>query len=136
MIIGFTGTQNGMTPEQIGTVNYLLGKHKPEEVHHGDCKGADADFHNISRTHKIDVVLHPPIKDVKRAFCSDYFEAAPKKDYLDRNRDIVDACELLIATPKEKEMQQRSGTWYTIRYALRMHRRVIIVFPDGTEKVY
>jgi predicted Rossmann fold nucleotide-binding protein DprA/Smf involved in DNA uptake len=30
----------------------------------------------------------------------------------------------------------RSGTWYTIRYALRRGKRVIIVWPDGrTERV-
>lgn len=32
------------------------------------------------------------------------------KDYLTRNRDIGDACDLLVSAPKSKREEQRSGT--------------------------
>jgi hypothetical protein len=133
--IGFTGTQQGMTPEQKEAVSFLI-EHFTfviSEVHHGDCVGSDAQFHDIAKAHHYYVVLHPPVKEDKRAFCNadEYF---PKKDYLVRNRDIVDNSDVLIATPKSKDEEVRSGTWSTVRYARKMKKKVIIVFPDGKTK--
>lgn len=54
----------------------------------------------------------------------------PVKKPLDRNRDIVEAAEVLIACPDGPE-RQRSGTWATIRHALRVGKPVVIVWPDG-----
>jgi predicted Rossmann fold nucleotide-binding protein DprA/Smf involved in DNA uptake len=53
------------------------------------------------------------------------------RPYLVRNRDIVDVCNLLLATPGGTVEQLRSGTWATIRYARRIGRPVWIVFPNG-----
>ena len=130
--IGFTGTQQGMTPEQKEAVDFLVGHFNfiISEVHHGDCSGADAQFHEIARLHNYHVVLHPPIKPDKRAFCK-ADEEFPKKDYLVRNKDIVDNSDVLIAAPKSKTEEVRCGTWSTIRYARRMKKKIIIVFPDG-----
>ena len=55
----------------------------------------------------------------------------PAKDYLVRNHDIVDVCDVLVATPGQKEEQIRSGTWATIRYARKIRKQIIIVYPDG-----
>lgn len=53
--------------------------------------------------------------------------------YETRNHAIVDACRLLIATPRATERAQpRSGTWATIRYAQRKERPVWLIWPDGT----
>jgi hypothetical protein len=131
--IGFTGTQEGMTSEQKQAVIKMLTQLKEEisEVHHGDCLGADADFHRIAIGLNLPVILHPPIKPDKRAYCSDWVEARPKKDYLVRNKDIVDDSDVLIATPRHPKEELRSGTWATVRYAKRIKKRVVIILPDG-----
>ncbi len=132
-IVGFTGTQEGMTPAQIATLYTLLRDLSPEELHHGDCIGADAEAHAEARRTKSPpfIVGHPPIKPDKRAWCECDL-LLPEEDYLARNRKIVDVCFLLIATPKEFEEQQRSGTWSTVRYAKKTGKQFVIILPDGT----
>jgi hypothetical protein len=50
----------------------------------------------------------------------------------DRNRAIVDASDLLIACPPVAVEEPRSRTWVAIRYARRVGKMVMIVYPDGT----
>lgn len=103
------------------------------EFHHGDCIGADSDAHAVvaSLQDEVTVHIHPPINPIKRAFCVGTIEH-PAKEYLDRNRDIVDTCRCIFATPKEHEEQwQGSGTWATIRYAKKTKTRLYIIYPDG-----
>jgi hypothetical protein len=100
-------------------------------LHHGDCIGADAQMHSIAKRLRIKVALHPPINSFKRAFCQSDFIYS-EADYLRRNHAIVTRTSRLIAAPKDFKEQLRSGTWSTIRYALRTGKPVFIVFPDGT----
>ena len=109
MKVGFTGTRNGMTKEQSVSVFRTLCEYHPTEVHHGDCVGADRDFHDISKGCKIWVVIHPPHKEDLRAFCVGD-ETKMERSYLARNRHIVDETEILIATPKSRSEELRSGT--------------------------
>jgi hypothetical protein len=108
-----------MTDEQKARVHLLLvdyvSEHGAVEVHHGDCMGADADFHDLADNECLDIVIHPPIDDSKRAFCSSSDVREPKP-YLDRNHDIVNETRVLIACPNGRE-SPRSGTWATVRYA-------------------
>ena len=55
----------------------------------------------------------------------------PKKPLI-RNRDIVRETAVLIATPEQTIEQLRSGTWATVRYARKMNRPTVLIFPDGT----
>ncbi len=131
MKIGFTGTQNGMTELQKVFVRRCLQAMPVTEVHHGDCIGADADFHAIAKDELgLHTIGHPPIRATKRAFCS-VDESREPKPYLDRNKDIVAECGCLIATPGEKEEVLRSGTWATIRAARRSHTRYHIIYPGN-----
>src|SRR5574343_935929 len=102
MKIGFTGTQQGMTEEQVNSVAFFLTELQPTEIHHGDCIGADADFHKLVRTicPAAKIIIHPPINESKRAFCEGNI-VLPAKEYLVRNRDIVDVSEIIIATPEQ-----------------------------------
>ncbi len=129
MIIGFTGSQKGMTTDQFDRVVLLLRDLAPTEVHHGDCVGADWIFHTICMTMQIPVVLHPPIKDNKRAGCEGYAKILPAKEYLVRNRDIVDASDELIAVPDTTNEKLRSGTWSTYRYAKNLGKTTHLVKP-------
>lgn len=148
MKIGFTGTQAGMTSEQKMKFTRVLDKlihnapidtlYHELEFHHGDCIGADAEAGEIADNRDFFIAVHPPTNKSKRAFVDFDMEFAARP-YLDRDHDIVDATDILIATPKEADEQVRSGTWATVRYALKSRPRikpVIIILPDGTVVEY
>lgn len=138
MRVGFTGTQKGLRPPQALQLEAILESLAPmEEFHHGDCIGADKEaderamFAGVRRTH-----AHPCELEEKRAHCPcDVIH--PVKHHKVRNRDIVDACDLLIACPRGPEAAlPYSGTWQTVRIARsamarRPSLRIIIIWPDG-----
>jgi hypothetical protein len=101
------------------------------ELHHGDCIGGDAAADEIARQYGIRRVIHPPENPSKRARCAGEV-ILPEKAYLDRNHDIVDVSDVLVACPKGMMEEQRSGTWATVRYARKLGRKVMILFPDGS----
>lgn len=132
MIVGFTGTRLGMTGDQSAMVLRLLNKTEASEGHHGDCVGADEQFHDLCNMAGVPVVIHPPENDKLRAYCENAFRTEQERPYLVRNRVIVDLCDFLIAAPKEEfepAVYRGSGTWATIRYARRIRRRFRIVWP-------
>ncbi len=133
MKIGFTGTQQGMTDAQANTTAALIQRLDPEEAHHGDCIGADAEFHRMCRLYSVKIVRHPPIKTDKRSFCDFDLDRLPQ-DHLVRNRDIVREVDVLIATPRSNQEEVRSGTWATIRHAEDAKVPRYIVWPDGSIK--
>jgi hypothetical protein len=139
MIVGFTGTRNGMSKSQKKvfkeTVIFLMRKELVTEFHHGDCMGSDDTADTIIKDHfpTIKVVVHPPKESKFRAFCLGSL-IKPPKEYLDRNKDIVNESDILIAAPKEQEEVMRSGTWSTIRYAKKQSKPVIILLPVEKEK--
>jgi hypothetical protein len=129
MIVGFTGTRHGMTAAQFWVVCEVLSGLLPiAEVHHGDCVGADADFHRAAAC--LTVHAHPPTDERLRAFCDAdvVHEARP---YLARDADIVAASTVLIACPGERQEQRRSGTWATVRMARKAGKPVVLIYSDG-----
>lgn len=138
--IGFTGTREGMTENQkIFLEAYFKIVKSLQEAdfcfHHGDCIGADEQAHRILYDNiggRL-IYLHPPHNDKLRAkLDSECSYVYPTRQYLERNHDIVDATDYLIAAPKEAEETTKSGTWATIRYAKKQKKNVIIVRPDGS----
>ena len=132
MIVGFTGSQEDLSLIQFDLLVEVLAEFEEiTEAHHGDCIGGDLAFHLIVEDLRPDVVLHvhPPIEPAKRAFCATDVKYE-LKEYIERNHDIVDACDLLIACPKMKEVT-RSGTWATVRYARKMGKPIAILWRDG-----
>lgn len=128
--VGFTGTRRGIVPRQAAQLRHYLMEHEVTEFHHGDCVGADAEAHTIAYVLNIPIIIHPPLNESQRAFCPCAIEVREAKDYLDRNHDIVDEIDILIATPGELVRQLRSGTWATVRYAERKGVPVHIIFPS------
>src|SRR5690349_20692433 len=107
MEVGFTGTREGMTQAQRSAVQEILSTRTGiEKGHHGDCVGADADFHKLLVEQGIRVKGHPPIKDDFRAFC-EFDEFERPKNYYARNRDIVNESDIMIVTPKEDSVQPK-----------------------------
>jgi len=134
MKVGFTGTQQGLTHKQSKALDeVLLAGYPITEFHHGDCIGADKEACDkiASAYGHENIVCHPPTNISKRAYVrSGHYRDA--KAYLDRNHDIVDETGILIGCPKESQEVLRSGTWATIRYAMKTGKLVIIVYPDGS----
>jgi len=105
MKVGFTGTQEGMTTEQYSQFAVVIKSliESMTEAHHGDCEGADNEFHEcVVKTAsflggaEILMAIHPPINESKRAFCtSGHILMYPPKEYLDRNHDIVDMVDFI-----------------------------------------
>ena len=132
MEVGFTGTQRGMTNSQKEELVKFLQDNKVTKLHHGDCVGADKEAHDIAVSLGIETEVHPPDKDDKRAFCKGDIIHEPKP-YLERNHDIVDDSELLVACPFQSKEIVRSGTWATVRYA-RKSGSPIIFSPNPTDE--
>lgn len=149
MRVGFTGTREGMTLKQHWRVSDWFhyprdgsAPRVPTEFHHGCSVGADADLVTTIMRGRIgatddrtwaDIHAHPCTLDgmVDRGAEALSSEVHPAKPPLERNRDIVDSCDVLLACPKTMDEEQRSGTWATIRYARKVGRPVVIFWPDG-----
>lgn len=128
-----------MTDEQHRAVIAWMKRVRPTEFHWGVCIGADSDAFEIASSapdlsfNPPRTVAHPP-ETTRLAAQADLMfadEVRPCADYLTRNRNIVDACEVLLACPKGNGEERRSGTWATIRYARKVGRPVVIVWPNG-----
>lgn len=129
--MGFTGTRSGLTPQQKHELGRIADDHlAPAEFHHGDCKGADFEAFILFKCSGLITVSHPPTNSKHRAFTRNDKEFPPQ-DYLARNRSIVDKTDFLVACPRTKNEEVRSGTWATIRYARKRGKPVAIIYPNG-----
>jgi hypothetical protein len=142
--IGFTGTQEGMTDAQEGSLSSLLIRLNRfltiTDAHHGDCVGSDAMFHFMCLCYLPNTYLHirPGMdrfgESPKRAYCMFLNgKIYPTRPYKERNVTIVTGRDIVLATPKGEEVGA-SGTWHAVRAARRAQvPRIIIVWPDGSK---
>lgn len=145
MLIGFTGTQNGMTDWQKDQFLLTIDKLSISALSHGDCIGADAQANEIAKVYGVNFFdIWPSTIAHKRANVwrlEQGYHKIPYEDRiihvqvfptmaaLERNKKIVDQCAVLIACPKEHQHTVRSGTWATIRYAWKIKKDVMIIPP-------
>jgi len=133
VILGFTGTRRGMTMFQKTAISQMLADVRVMEAHHGDCVGADEEFHYLCFVRNIPIVIHPPEDPKLRAFCPNAYRIEPPRPYIERNHIIVNSVGLMVAAPKEdyEPMAGRGqGTWSTVRYARQVGRLLRIVWPE------
>lgn len=130
MIVGFTGTRNGMTQAQHKRVCDFIHALNPAEVHHGCCVGADVEVNRVMIWF-YPIVGHPAPDGPNRALCEGMTRMHKPKPFSDRNQDIVDACDVLVAAPAELREQPSGGTWQTVRRARLAGKWITIVWPDG-----
>lgn len=134
MVIGFTGTRHGMSQRQmqefVRTMKKLALEHSLEAFHHGDCIGADAWAHDwiVRYAPKCAVYIHPSNMGNLRAYRRGTYIYLPAPP-LQRNKRIVDQCDLLVATPNTPEEELRSGTWSTVRYARKQGKNIRVLLP-------
>jgi hypothetical protein len=128
--VGFTGTHNGASLAQLNVLAKKLVSLKEEgfdEFHHGLCIGADEQAAKIAKTLGYRIVAHPglaknPANLMYRSEWDGNDEVREAKPFIERDRDIVNETEAMLATPMTWEEQTRSGTWTTIRYAKKQGR--------------
>lgn len=131
-IVGFTGTRMGMTAAQMSTFARLRTELQLTVFHHGDCVGADAEAHDlvVGGGSPVEVHVHPPVDDTHRAWKKGDVEHKPLTHFA-RNRAIVIASDVLMAASASPERLTRGGAWYTIDYARKLGKPVVILWPDG-----
>src|SRR6266849_8413611 len=126
---GISGTRQGSTPEQHLGLKFMIemlhdsGLHL---MHHGKCRGIDAESHNLARRLRpsgMKVIIHPPIKSTWRddtlSMEQDWVKELPPAEYWERNCDIAAASAVLVICPLSAKDAPgpRSGTWKTAGYA-------------------
>lgn len=145
--IGITGTQRGMLPGQHDAIREILQSYLSDPdgrvviLHHGCCTGVDSQVHRVAYTLDpkalvLKTVLHPPDNTSKMAVDLDPVSVLvthPPYPYLQRNRHIVAAVDVLIAIPAEDDELVRSGTWSTVRYARKIDCPVVLLTPSSCQ---
>ena len=102
-------------------------------AHHGDCVGADAEFHDLCRLlPKSYIIVHPgPLEDLPNQAGRVGDERRAHLPHMRRNKNVVIAATVMIAAPFELTQQEHGGTWRTIDMARTAKRPLAIVSPDG-----
>jgi hypothetical protein len=131
--LGVTATRKGLTLKQKDRFLDVIKELNPHEFHDGDCIGGDEQAHHMVRDNfeLCYMIGHPPDNDKQRAHMQ-YDRAHPTKGYIERNHEIVDMVDRMVAMPDGKVEKKRSGTWATIRYCRTRGRKLTIIYPDGT----
>jgi hypothetical protein len=136
LTVAYTGPRRGQTLQQQSRFRDIIVELRPGEFKHGLCVGGDGQAHDIVRMHftsdECKIIGHPPTdkKDFEHRDCDVYAEA---EDFLVRDLHMVQQSDILVATVPTFQEFRRSGTWTTVRYALKKANiDVIMIFPDGS----
>lgn len=136
-IYGVTGTRHGAVKEQKASLliriakitEKLDGRFEPWLIH-GGCIGVDIQTHLICKGFGWKTWVLPGPYGPDPA-CCDADEMEENRPFIERNHLIVDRCGAMHALPDRHTEVMRSGTWATIRYARKIRRRLVIIWPDG-----
>lgn len=130
MKVGITGTREGMTAWQEQEVRKVLSELRGDSFHHGDCSGVDVQAAAIAKSLGYTIVCYPPKSTETQGFFGGDIVHEPA-GYLQRDRAIVDACDVLLVVPKQMEWQPKGGTWYTHDYAKKTGKPFSVIWPEA-----
>jgi hypothetical protein len=114
------GTGDAVTPYLLSQISETIGCIRHQTVVGGEDENG-----------KWPIIVHPPADETIRAFNDKADDTLGHASYLKRNRDIVDACDLIFVCPNTMEHRLQSGTWYTHDYAVKKNKMVAVIYPDG-----
>lgn len=137
-IISYTGSQKGTNSVQfeklIAYLYFHYRRYGDFIGEHGDCVGGDEEFNSLCIDMGMETRIRPgypslnPRDISKRAFCAANV-IYPPEPFLERNRKVAKEGDILLGCPFSNE--QKGGTWWTIRYALRLRKPTIIFYREG-----
>jgi hypothetical protein len=131
---GFTGTRAGMSVRQHGWCRMLLEKGRPSIFQHGGAFGADTQVHAVWKELKLvgHAQVWPADEKRRKLFLNQpNVRVHDIMDPLVRNEKIVDGSLFMVAAPHTQHEILRSGTWHTIRCAIKAEKPTLILWPDG-----
>lgn len=135
--LGFTGARNGLSEKQAGWLATYLKANPPDKAAHGDCVGADAEFHDLVRWVCPNCKIHiwPSLSESLRAYKKGDVLYEPMKA-LDRDKLIVKFCNVFVGCPPTDYEITRSGSWATLRMARNRFRKdsireLYLVYPNA-----
>jgi hypothetical protein len=137
--IAFSGSREGMTPEQLVTLHRLLENYSSkttiQDFHHGMSGKSDLLAHYAARTYNFYYIIGHPCDIEKWRIAVTVDELRQIKPPLVRNQDMIDEIGsetgLLIATPKTDSFS-RSGTYGTLQRAHNSGVKYEIIQRDGS----
>jgi hypothetical protein len=147
--VGFTGTRDALTDAQRSRLKLFIKNLAPEveQFRHGGCVGADWEFHELVAElrdqNNCEIYVHPSSIYYREYWAADWeyprnvpghFTVLSQRPPLERNKDIVQRSDMIIACPGTQANVLRSGTWSTIRYAQELKRSGYVFLPSGQGK--
>jgi hypothetical protein len=110
-----------------------------QRIHHGACTGADAFIHEVALESGIHIDVWPPILTKHLApqciLNHPLVTVHHAMPYFNRDREVVrGGVAGLIALPRQDSQptpESWGGTWYTVDFAERLGRSVVICYPNG-----
>lgn len=136
MVVGFTGTREGMSARQMDQLRFILSAlfSRQNVFHFGGAVGADTQAYSIARSYNYDIHWHPCPGVTRDPNEPEEFRDEVWNEVfppLVRNKHIVQEGNLLIAAPETDREVLRSGTWATVRYARQIFKPVIMLSRGG-----
>jgi len=147
MKVGFVGNQKEMSKQQKDTLIRIMKKLKHTyqniDLHMGSAPGSDAEAFAIVVENGLvsRLFFYPSSNPDENAFDIEDPRDLEKKEIkllrqnertiFERNRNIVDTCDMIIAVPRETLEKRESETWMAIRYSKIQKKRLFTLYPDG-----
>jgi hypothetical protein len=131
-VLSFTGTsKRPPTPVQIAVLDDILTEFWNKGYRtlvHGEARNADSIANDMAKAKGYYIYGRPANISDHRCDVDD--RAEPRRP-LDRDWDIAEDANTLVAMPANEKEEVRSGTWATVRYARKLNAPIVIIKPNG-----
>lgn len=123
MMIAIVGNRTGFSYEFVKNTLTKLGVCQDHTLVSGGCpQGVDNHAERFAKEHGMSILIHYP----------DNKKPSPQR-YFDRNKDIAESCDLLIAF--DKGSSEGSGTLNTINHAKKLKKKIKIFKEENYDSI-
>jgi hypothetical protein len=131
--LGISGSRNGCSLVQFEAIRSILSQKAYHTLNTGCCLGVD-ELVSVQAyfAHTMRIIAFPPRTEtfISRITLDLADDTHDPDEYLARNRNIVRNSELMLFVPKSFH-DDNSGTWYTMKYATHLTKKMKIFWPTG-----